>query len=70
MPDIAGQNRINPTATLLSSVMMLEYLGFDDAARRLEHAVTRVYAEGCSLTRDQGGSASTTEFCEAVARKL
>jgi isocitrate/isopropylmalate dehydrogenase len=69
-PDIAGQNRINPTATLLSSAMMLEYLGFDEAARRLEHAVTRVYAEGRSLTRDQGGSASTTEFCEAVARKL
>ena len=69
-PDIAGQNRINPTATLLSSVMMLEYLRFDDAARRLEHAITSVYAEGQTLTHDQGGNASTSEFFEAVARNL
>jgi isocitrate/isopropylmalate dehydrogenase len=66
-PDIAGRNVINPTATLLSAVMMLEHLGFADAAERLDSALTRVYAEGRVLTPDQGGSASTTEFCEAVA---
>jgi isocitrate/isopropylmalate dehydrogenase len=69
-PDIAGRNVINPTATILSATLMLEYLGFVEAARRLETAVERVYAEGRRLTPDQGGSASTTEFCEAVARHL
>ena len=69
-PDIAGRNVINPTATILSAAMMLEYLGFAAAARRLEAAVARVYAEGRVLTPDQGGHASTTEFCDGVARKL
>jgi isocitrate/isopropylmalate dehydrogenase len=69
-PDIAGQNLINPTATLLSAVMMLEHLGFADAADRLDSALTRTYAEGRTLTPDQGGRASTTEFCEAVAALL
>jgi isocitrate/isopropylmalate dehydrogenase len=66
-PDIAGRNVINPTASLLSAVMMLGHLGFADAAERLDSALSRVYAEGRVLTPDQGGSASTTEFCEAVA---
>ena len=69
-PDIAGQGVINPTATLLSAVMMLEHLGFAEAAERLDSALTRVYAEGRVLTPDQGGSATTTEFCEAVAGLL
>jgi isocitrate/isopropylmalate dehydrogenase len=69
-PDIAGKNVINPTATILSAVMMLEYLGFGDQARKLETAVEMVYAEGKHLTPDQGGAATTTEFCEAVERKL
>jgi len=69
-PDIAGRNVINPTATLLSGAMMLEYLGFAPAARRLEAAIAAVYAEGCHLTPDQGGSASTTAFCAAVAHRL
>lgn len=67
-PDIAGQNVINPTATLLSAAMMLEHLGFGSAAQRLETAIARVYAEGRYLTPDQGGDASTTEFCAAIAR--
>jgi isocitrate/isopropylmalate dehydrogenase len=69
-PDIAGKNVINPTATILSATLMLEYLGFTKAARRLAAAVERVYAEGRCLTPDQGGNASTTDFCEAVARCL
>jgi isocitrate/isopropylmalate dehydrogenase len=69
-PDIAGRNIINPTATLLSAAMMLEHLGFDAAARRLERAVAEVYGEGKVLTPDQGGSAATTEFCDAVVRCL
>jgi isocitrate/isopropylmalate dehydrogenase len=69
-PDIAGRNVINPTATILSATMMLEYLGFAAAARRLEAAVQRVYASGRTLTLDQGGRASTSDFCEAVAGEL
>ena len=69
-PDIAGRNIINPTATILSATMMLEQLGFVDAARRLDVAVARVYADGQVLTPDQGGRASTTEFCDAVAHEL
>ncbi len=69
-PDIAGQNIINPTATLLSAVMMLEHLGFDEAGRRLHDAIAAVYAAGDVLTPDQGGSASTTDFCDAVAANV
>jgi len=69
-PDIAGQNVINPTATLLSATMMLDRLGFPEAARRLESAIGQVYADGRQVTRDQGGSATTTEFCAAIAEKL
>jgi isocitrate/isopropylmalate dehydrogenase len=69
-PDIAGRNIINPTATILSAVMMLHHLGFAAEGHRLELAVERVYANGRVLTPDQGGSASTTEFCAAVGRAL
>ena len=69
-PDIAGRNVINPTATLLSAAMMLQHLGLDGQAERLEAAVAQVYADGRTLTPDQGGGASTTEFCAAVARAL
>ncbi|MEJ2131704.1 MAG: isocitrate/isopropylmalate family dehydrogenase, partial [Gammaproteobacteria bacterium] len=69
-PDIAGLNIINPTATLLSGCMMLEYLGFEDAAARLEHAMVEMYREGKCLTPDQGGGAKTTEFCDAVRAHL
>ena len=69
-PDLQGKNQINPTATLLSGALMLAYLGFEGAARRLEAAIEETYAEGRALTADQGGSASTTEFCDAVATRL
>ena len=69
-PDIAGRNIINPTATLLSAAMMLDYLALRPAAGRLREAVRRVYAEGRVLTPDQGGDASTRAFCAAVAAAL
>jgi len=69
-PDLAGRNVINPTATLLSGAMLLEHLGFADAAASLERAIERVYAEGKQLTPDQGGSARTPELCAAVSRSL
>ena len=66
-PDIAGQNIINPTAMLLSGAMMPDYLGYEDASNRLVVAIRDVYSTGPSLTPDQGGRASTTDFCKAVA---
>jgi isocitrate/isopropylmalate dehydrogenase len=69
-PDIAGRHIINPTATLLSAVLMLEYLGYEEAAARLDRAISHVYAEGRTLTSDQGGSALTTDFCAAVRNAL
>ena len=69
-PDIAGRNVINPTATLLSAALMLEYLGFAQPAQELERAIERVYAAGRFLTPDQGGSATTTQVCDAVGREI
>lgn len=66
-PDIMGQNIINPTATLRTAGMMLTYLGLPEVTTRLERAIERVYAEGQTLTPDQGGSATTQQFCDAVA---
>ncbi len=69
-PDIAGQHVINPTATLLSAVLMLDYLGFGAASQRLEQAVAATYAEADRLTPDQGGTASTEEFATAVQGRM
>ena len=69
-PDIAGRNIINPTASLLSAAMMLEHLGFSQAGTRVRNAVDTVYANGSPLTPDMGGTATTTEFCDAVASYL
>ena len=65
-PDIAGQNIINPTATILSACMMLEYLAFEEAAIKLKSSLSQIYAKGNLLTKDQGGSATTTQFCDAI----
>jgi isocitrate dehydrogenase (NAD+) len=69
-PDIAGQGKANPTALMLSAVMMLIHLGEMEAARKLQSAIEHVYKEGKSTTGDVGGSASTEEFTDAVVRKI
>jgi isocitrate dehydrogenase (NAD+) len=69
-PDIAGQNAANPTAMILSSILMLRHLGQTDASDRVERAIHHVYSEGRHLTRDVGGSASTEEFTTAVIGSL
>lgn len=69
-PDIVRQGIINPSATMMSAALMLEYLGFDDAGRRFDAAVRKVYAEGKVLTPDQGGKAKTMEFAHAVIANL
>lgn len=69
-PDIAGQGKANPTALMLSSVMMLIHLGEQAAAKKLQGAVESVYREGKYLTGDVGGTASTGEFTDAVLRTI
>jgi isocitrate dehydrogenase (NAD+) len=65
-PDIAGKGLANPTALLLSAVMMLRHIGEQEAALRVERAIQRIYREGRHLTHDVGGTASTAEFTDAV----
>jgi isocitrate dehydrogenase (NAD+) len=65
-PDIAGKGIANPTALLMSAIMMLRHIGEMAAAKRIEDALHKVYREGKTLTRDVGGKASTAEFTAAV----
>ena len=69
-PDIAGKNAANPTALLLSAVLMLRHIDENDAADRIMKALTAVLTAGRVRTRDLGGSASTTQFADAVAGAL
>jgi len=65
-PDIAGKGLANPTALLMSALLMLEHLGERTAARRISTALEKIYREGKHTTRDVGGPAGTNEFAEAV----
>ncbi|MCS7314621.1 MAG: isocitrate/isopropylmalate dehydrogenase family protein [Bryobacterales bacterium] len=69
-PKYAGQNKVNPLATILAAKMMLEWLGENEKAARIEQAVARVIAEGKVRTYDMGGNATTREMAEAVCRAL
>jgi isocitrate/isopropylmalate dehydrogenase len=69
-PKYAGQYKVNPIATILAAKMMLEWLGEKDKAARLEKATAQVIAEGRVRTYDMGGTATTLEMGEAIARKL
>ncbi len=69
-PKYAGQNKVNPLATILAAKMMLEWLGESEKATRIEQAVARVIAEGKVRTYDMGGNATTQEMAAAVCRAL
>ncbi|MCB2360974.1 isocitrate/isopropylmalate dehydrogenase family protein [Clostridium estertheticum] len=69
-PDIAGQNIANPTACILSSVMMLRHIGEAKAANKIEQAVVAVLKEGKHLTCDLGGTTGTIEFTQVVIDKM
>jgi isocitrate dehydrogenase len=72
-PKYAGKNTINPTAVLMSGVMMLRYLKEFEAARQIEQALFRTLDMDKILTRDIAGdrsSASTTDFTDAIIRNL
>ena len=65
-PDIAGQDKANPTAVLQSAVLMLHHIDESAAANKIQTALEKVYAETRTLTRDVGGTAGTRAFGEAV----
>jgi len=69
-PDIAGQGIANPSAQMLAAAMLLDHIGELDAANRLRGALETAIVKDNVRTKDLGGSASTTEFARAVARRL
>lgn len=69
-PDIAGQNIANPTAAILSGIMMLKYMDEGDAAVKIENALIKVLKNTELHTKDIGGSLSTTEFKNEIIKEM
>jgi isopropylmalate/isohomocitrate dehydrogenase-like protein len=69
-PKYTGQNRVNPTATIMAAQMMLDYLGEKEAAAKIENAVIKVLNEGKVRTKDLGGSSTTREMSDAIVSKV
>ena len=69
-PDIAGKNMANPTALLLSALLMLDHIGEADSARAIRRALEHILATGAVRTPDLGGAATTSEFTAAVCEAL
>jgi isocitrate/isopropylmalate dehydrogenase len=66
-PKYAGQNKVNPIATILAGKMMLDWLGEPEKGRKVEQAVAAVIKEGKVRTYDMGGNASTMDIAHAIA---
>merc|ERR1719270_1492925 len=69
-PDIAGKDLANPTALLLSSVMMLRYMDLHEHAAKIESAAFQVIKEGNVITGDLGGKSKCSEFTNEIIRKI
>jgi isocitrate dehydrogenase (NAD+) len=69
-PDIAGKGIANPTALLMSAIMMLDHIREEATARRIDAALHQIYRDGNSLTRDVGGTATTAQFTDALLHAL
>ncbi|MEX0715706.1 MAG: isocitrate/isopropylmalate family dehydrogenase, partial [Planctomycetaceae bacterium] len=75
-PKYKGQNKVNPTALILSGKLMLEHLGETEAAEKLERAVAEIIAEGKDVTYDMKEdrrdptAVGTQEMAEAICRKM
>lgn len=69
-PKYAGKYKVNPIATILAAKMMLEWLGENKKAEKIENAVAQVILEGKVRTYDMGGNASTLEMAQAIAVKI
>jgi len=69
-PKYKGMNKVNPTAAILSGVLMLRYLGEGAQADRLEQAVSQVIAKGETVTYDLGGNSATSQMAKAIIKNL
>ena len=69
-PKYTGMDKVNPTATIISGILMLRHLKEDAAADRIEDALTQVFREGRVLTYDLGGKAKCSEFTDYVISKM
>jgi isocitrate dehydrogenase (NAD+) len=69
-PDIAGQDKANPTALLLSAVMMLRHVGLHAHADNIQNAVMHVLREGKTVTRDLGGKSSCSDYTRAICDQI
>ncbi len=69
-PKYTGMDKVNPTAQILTGVLMLQYIGEEEAARRIYGATTAVIAEGKTVTYDLGGEAGTSEMAGAIIARL
>lgn len=69
-PDIVGLNRANPTALLMSSLMMLRHMNLHQQAKLIEDSVHAVLRKGDVRTGDIGGSATTTEYTSAILKQM
>jgi isocitrate dehydrogenase (NAD+) len=75
-PKYKGQNKVNPTALLLSGVMLLRHIDEREAADRVENAIAAVIAEGKDVTydlkpsRDDPSAVGTSEYADAIIKKM
>jgi isocitrate dehydrogenase (NAD+) len=69
-PDIAGEDKANPTALLLSAVMMLRHMGFQEHAQKVEGAILKTIREAKMLTGDLGGSALCSQYTQEIINNL
>ena len=69
-PDIAGQDKANPTALLQSAILMLHHLNETAAANLIQSALEKVYTEAKTLTADVGGTSGTKAFTAAIIAAL
>ncbi len=69
-PKYTGMNKVNPTAFILSGVLMLRYIGEREAAERIFKAISEVIREGKTVTYDLGGDAGTSQMADAIIEKM
>lgn len=69
-PDIAGKNLANPAALIFSAIEMLRFIGENTYADRIDRSIRETIADKDSLTKDLGGSSTTTDFTKAVINRL
>jgi len=69
-PDIAGQDKANPTALLLSGVMMLRYMGLPEHAAKIERACLDTIRDGKTITADLGGKARCSEYAQEICARI